>query len=273
MHFHFFILLMILLGSYVRGQEQEFDKENFQTNYKVFGSGYPVLIINGGPGMNSNGFAPLAKLLSEDNTTIIYDQRGTAGTGMKQRDPSDFTLDLMVEDIENLRKELGYERWILLGHSFGGMLAYAYAAEYPERVQAMIQSHSGGMSLRNANRFSITNRLTEAENDSLLHYLALINTNTANPYLVKKRASYMAKAYLFGSENEATIAARLLEVDRDLNSLIWNNMRSANFDKTAEMQSFHKKVLILHGLQDVVPIDIAEEAHEILPDSRFGGHT
>ena len=264
MKYCFFILLMVLLVSNVSGQKQKVN-----TRHQIFGSGYPVLIINGGPGMNSNGFAPLARLLSENNTTIIYDQRGTGGTEIKDGNPSDFTMDLMVQDIENLRQELGYEQWIVLGHSFGGMLAYAYAAEYPDRVKAMIQSHSGGMSLRNVSSFNIMNRLTEAENDSLVHYSALMHTTPGNPSLLKKRAYYMAKAYLYGSQHENIIAERLLEVNRDLNSLIWADMRSNNFDKTTEMKNFQKSVLILHGLQDVVPIEIAERAHEILPESKL----
>ncbi|GGG38614.1 hypothetical protein GCM10011532_23020 [Christiangramia forsetii] len=250
-------------------QKEIFEYSDGKIAYQTFGKGFPVLIINGGPGMNSNGFASLAKMLSENNTTIIYDQRGTGKSKLKELNASNMTIDLMVEDIEVLRQELGFEQWIVLGQSFGGMLAYAYAAKYPERVNAMIQSHSGGMSLRNVGSFSIMNRLTEAENDSLVHYSAMMHTSPGNPRLAKKRAYFMAKAYLAGTEHENTVAERLLEVNRDLNSMIWGNMRSNNFDKTPEMREFQNKVLIIHGLQDVVPIEIAEFAHEVLSNSEL----
>ena len=46
--------------------------------YQIFGSGKPILIINGGPGMNSEGFGYLAKELANRNyQCILYDQRGT----------------------------------------------------------------------------------------------------------------------------------------------------------------------------------------------------
>ncbi|MGB3079084.1 MAG: alpha/beta fold hydrolase, partial [Saprospiraceae bacterium] len=51
--------------------------DNAPIYYRTFGSGQPLLIINGGPGMNSNGFENLARKLSEHYKTIIYDQRGT----------------------------------------------------------------------------------------------------------------------------------------------------------------------------------------------------
>ncbi|MDR5589898.1 alpha/beta hydrolase [Christiangramia sp. SM2212] len=237
--------------------------------YQKFGKGYPLLIINGGPGMNSNGFAPLAKMLSEENTTIIYDQRGTGMSEVKGLKASATTIDLMVEDIELLRKELDYDQWIVLGHSFGGMLAYAYAVEHPERVKAMIQSHSGGMSLRNVSRFDLGKRLTEEENDSLAHYSIMSQSSPGNTRLLRKRAEFLAKAYLVGKEHEDAITNRLLQVNREINGDVWRNMRANNFDLVSQMKNFKKPVLIMHGDRDPVPIDIAQFAKRTIPNSEL----
>ncbi|MCH4824366.1 alpha/beta hydrolase [Gramella lutea] len=250
------------------------DYQSFKVNdgsiaFRTYGEGDPILIINGGPGLNSTGFSELAEILSENNMTIIYDQRGTGNSALTEKSSSSFTVDLMVEDIEKLRKHLGIEQWVILGHSFGGMLAYAYAAEHPERVKGMIQSHSGGMSLQNTGRFDIRNQLEPAENDSLVRYMAKAQIKPGNLIIEKKRALYMAKAYLYEAEHEATVAERLLQVDREVNSMVWSNMRALNFDKTSEMKVFTNPVLILHGLQDVVPMEIAEKADSILPNSEL----
>lgn len=266
----YFTLLICFMMFAVKAQQKEiFKYSEGKIAYQKFGTGYPVLIINGGPGMNSNGFTPLAKMLSENNTTIIYDQRGTGKSEIRNINSSNMTIDYMVEDIEILRKKLGYDKWIVLGHSFGGMLAYAYAAKYPEKVEAMIQSHSGGMTLRNVDRFDMMERLSKAERDSLSRYSTIMESSQANLQFEKKRAYFMAKAYLAGNKHEETIAERLMEVNRDLNRMIWANLRSSNFDKTTEMRNFQNKVLIIHGLEDVVPIKIAEMSHEILPNSEF----
>ena len=265
-----YLIIFLLICSSTFNQEKNSLKiKGGVLAYETFGEGFPVLIINGGPGMNSKGFESLAKLLAENNKTIIYDQRGTGESVLKDMNTSNMTMELMVEDIESLREHLGYKSWIVFGQSFGGMLAYAYAAKYPERVKAMVQSHSGGMSLRNVGSFSVSNRLTSSENDSLVHYSALMQRSSNNPELEKKRALYMAKAYVVGSRHENTIAERLLQVNHEINSLIWADMRANNFDKTSEMKNFEKNVLIMHGLQDVVPVDIAERAHGILPNSRL----
>lgn len=267
--FVYLFLSIFLIENSSAQQKEIFEYPDGKIAYQKFGNGYPVLIINGGPGMNSEGFAPLAEMLSENNTIIIYDQRGTGKSKLNELNSSSISMDLMVEDIEKLREELGYDQWIVLGHSFGGMLSYAYAAKYPHRVKAMIQSHSGGMSLDNTTRFDVRKRLTSEENDSLVHYSLLMQSSPGNPKLVEKRAKYLAKAYLVDSKHEKTVTNRLLQVNRDINGMIWSDMRAMLFDVTSEMKKFNKPVLIMHGLEDVVPIDIAERSSMILPNSKL----
>ena len=94
--------------------------------------------------MNCNGFEPLAVKLSGNYEIIIYDQRGTGRSFIKNPDSTNITMRLMVEDIERLRKHLHIDKLVIMGHSFGGMLASYYAAFYPEHIKALILSSSGG---------------------------------------------------------------------------------------------------------------------------------
>src|SRR5690606_14941870 len=116
-------------------------------SYRTFGNGKPLLIINGGPGMNSDGFVPLAEKLSANHRVIVYDQRGTGKSTLVKIDASTITMDLMIQHIEALRQHLKIEKWIVLGHSFGGMLASYYATIHPNRIEKLILSSSGGVDL------------------------------------------------------------------------------------------------------------------------------
>ena len=72
----FFLITVVSLQ--LQGQKDGFAESNgVKIYYRTFGTGIPMLIINGGPGLNSDGFIDLAKTLSTHNQTIIYDQRGT----------------------------------------------------------------------------------------------------------------------------------------------------------------------------------------------------
>ena len=221
--------------------------------------------------MSSEGFIPLAKKLAENNRTIIYDQRGTGLSGLNSVERSTVTMDLMVEDIETLRRHLGYQEWIVLGHSFGGMLAYYYASKYPERVSAMIQSSSGGMDLALLSSINIAAGLSELQQDSLSFYNAKIAAGDSSYETRLKRGLLLAPAYLFKQEYIPVIAERLTQSNRRINSLVWQNLRAIEFDTKPVLRFFDKPTLIIHGEQDIVGTDIAKTAHGVLPNSRASG--
>jgi len=97
----------------------------------------PVLFLHGGPGYNSYSFARLMGPRLEKSRRMVYlDQRGC---GRSERPWNGrYSLEVLVADLEALRQELGLERWVLLGHSFGGTLALEYAARYPQHVAGMV---------------------------------------------------------------------------------------------------------------------------------------
>ncbi|MGB4903348.1 MAG: alpha/beta fold hydrolase, partial [Saprospiraceae bacterium] len=76
-------------------------KTPIETHYETFGQGEPILIINGGPGFNSEGFAFIAQEIADlGYKTIIYDQRGTGGSKLNVVNSETITIYLMVQDIE-----------------------------------------------------------------------------------------------------------------------------------------------------------------------------
>ena len=109
--------------------------------YKVVGQAPagtpPLLFLHGGPGYNSYSFEAQAGKALEGRLQMIYlDQRGS---GRSERPwTGDYSLPLMVEDIEALRRQLGVPKLALMGHSFGGALALEYAAAYPQHVARLV---------------------------------------------------------------------------------------------------------------------------------------
>ncbi|HET8976813.1 MAG TPA: alpha/beta hydrolase [Solirubrobacteraceae bacterium] len=98
--------------------------------------GAPTLVvINGGPGL-SHAAAPPAGVLAPQFRVVAYDQRGTG----LSRAPENTAFDLpdQVGDLEALRRRLGVARIDLLGHSWGGLIAAAYAASFPRHVGALV---------------------------------------------------------------------------------------------------------------------------------------
>lgn len=108
--------------------------------YRVAGrtDGVPLVILHGGPGEGSMVFEQgVGSQLEKAARVVYYDQRG-AGRSARPKDAALYSIPILVEDVEALRRELGVEQIALLGHSFGAVLALEYAAKYPERAAGVV---------------------------------------------------------------------------------------------------------------------------------------
>lgn len=239
--------------------------------YRTFGEGKPLLIINGGPGMNSNGFEDIAKKLSKHNKTIIYDQRGTGKSILADLNVSSVTMKLMVDDIESLRKHLKIEKWSILGHSFGGMLAAYYATFYPEHIDHLIFSSSGGLdlSLLNDVQSGLQSKLSSEEKKSLAKWSQKIDDGDTSHFARLQRGMALAPAYVVDRKWIPIIAERLTQGNSKLNQLIWDDLQKIKFDCKEKLKTFGQPVLILQGDQDILNPEIAETAHRILKNSKL----
>jgi proline iminopeptidase len=105
--------------------------------YETFGQGSPLVIVHGGPGADHTYFLPYLVPLARHHQLIFIDERGS-GQSQKLDDPSGYTVEAMADDVEAVRKELGLGRIALLGHSYGGVLAQAYALKYQQNLSSLI---------------------------------------------------------------------------------------------------------------------------------------
>ncbi len=265
----YFIFILILTLNSCYGQKNTKVKQEFETSFRTLGKGFPILIINGGPGMNSEGFVDIAKKISElGYQTIIYDQRGTGKSKLENYDSTTITMDLMVEDIENLRKKLKIKKWIVLGHSFGGLLATHYVAKYPEYIEKIIFSSSGGVNLKFLNYVSqrINFNLTKSDQDSLAFYQ---NSTLPENERINKRAKFLAKAYVFDKSKAPIIAERLTQINFNINSLVFQNLQKIKFDYTNKFLDCKIPVLVVQGKNDIISIETAQEIANTFGNSKL----
>ncbi|MCX6557278.1 MAG: proline iminopeptidase-family hydrolase [Candidatus Aminicenantes bacterium] len=105
--------------------------------YKIVGRGAPLLILHGGPGASHDYFLPYLLPLLRSNRLVFIDERGS-GQSQKLEAPKAYTVEAMVEDVEAVRQKLNLGQINLLGHSFGGVLAQAYAIKYQQNLAHLV---------------------------------------------------------------------------------------------------------------------------------------
>jgi len=110
-------------------------------NVKIYGHGYPLVLMHGGPGgdlFTLMSFKPCAN----QYTLVFYDHRCNGRS--EGADVSSMTWENLTADADALRQALGFEKWAVLGHSFGGSVALEYALRYPQSLTHLVLVNSGG---------------------------------------------------------------------------------------------------------------------------------
>jgi proline iminopeptidase len=118
-------------------QEQFVDANGVLIYVKSFGRGDPLVLLHGGPGASHDYFLPYLVPLARHNRLVFLDERGS-GKSEKLEDVKQYTVENMVEDVEAVRQALGLGKINLLGHSFGGVLAQAYALKYQANLDHLV---------------------------------------------------------------------------------------------------------------------------------------
>lgn len=122
---------------------------DFKIHMRIVGNpqvGTPIVAMPGGMSLSHEYLRPLEKLAAADRAFVAFDTRGVGGSTQPkdsrpqetQGPPRGWTLESLSGDIEAVRKAIGADKIILLGHSASGANVMDYVTRYPERVAALI---------------------------------------------------------------------------------------------------------------------------------------
>lgn len=101
----------------------------------------PLLILHGGPGVPHDYLQPLEALASDQQRLVFYDQLG-CGRSDRPDDPARWRMPRFVTEIDLVRQGLGLDEVVILGQSWGGMLAIEYALGQPAGLRGLILANS-----------------------------------------------------------------------------------------------------------------------------------
>jgi len=237
--------------------------------YEVRGkaAGRPLIMVNGGPGFDhtyvlcSDAWDTIAK----KHRLVFYDQRGNGRSGALAQGQS-CTLADQVADLDAIRAELHAETVDLIGHSWGGYLAMAYAARHPERVAHLIIADSAspkwsdtdfifkyifpeGIDRQGRLDFAQALGDSAAGYESLVEYCKMLFVSAA------KRDDFVSRMTTY-------------HYCRSVNETL--NADLAKYDMWPLLPSFTMPTLVLTGRYDInVAPSTAWKIHNAIPGSRW----
>jgi proline iminopeptidase len=240
--------------------------------YEVVGAGDPIVVVHGGPGLDHGYLRPGLDVLAASHALVYYDQRGTGRSDVPIRAET-INLDAFVQDIDDLRQVLGYERITVLGHSFGGMLALAYARAHPDATRALILLDTAEPGSRFAEETARRQAAARSPEDS-----ATIAALMASRGFAEHDRETMARIYRTAFRGTMRTPDRVSELDLDLSErtakngpevarLLGGSMEG--FDAWGWLGELDMPALVLHGRYEPAPVAMAQALAGALPRGRF----
>jgi proline iminopeptidase len=234
------------------------------------GSGNPILLVHGGPGI-CDYLGPVADMLGDVGTIHRYEQRGCG----RSREVEPIDIETLVADIDALRVAWGYERWALVGHSWGAALALLYAFAHPERVTKLAYVSGVGITeqWRSEFRRDRDGRLTDQERARWAELAQRLASGKGGPALeaefseLQMRPDFADQSQFlrvprpfFAYPPNRTANARL-NVD-------WKRLVDSGVLRD-RARALPVPTLVLHGDGDPRPSWPARELAGLIPDARF----
>lgn len=244
--------------------------------YETEGVGKPMVLLNGGPGF-SHEYMKGLRALSTDALLVYFDQRGT---GKSDKAPAQtYTVDANVEDLEQLRQQLGLDSFILLGHSWGGMLAQAYVLKYPAHVSKLVL----------ANTFSCTQDI----NAALQRMLAAVPDEIRQVYALYEAQGLYQDGDHYPAEYQAALdiayepvslsvpapdylADMFSKIAYDVYRVMWGEETEfkvtgtlAGFDSRPRLHEIQVPTLVTVGASDMPTVEMAQALAQAIPGARL----
>jgi proline iminopeptidase len=215
------------------------------------GEGPVRVILHGGPGASHDYLRP--QMDQVGGRCVYYDQRGGGKSPLDPGTPYGTVRD-HVDDLERVRLHLGEPALALVGYSFGGLLAMAYALEHPDRVArlALVSPAPAAFRERDAMRQRLQAAGKRPEVEALRATLdagdrrARFALAIAGYFVDPKRALELTPFVVKASAEEAA----------------WKSL--GEYDLRPRLETLRIPALVAHGVEDPIPIETARETARAL---------
>lgn len=241
--------------------------------YDVVGTGDPIIVVPGGPGLDHNYLRPgLDVLASAGHSLVYYDPRGT-GMSTAEMDSAGINLAAFVNDVDVLRQVLGYDKVTVLAHSSGALIGLEYALRHPDRVRALIlmDPEHLGPTWTDSTEQRIRAARTPADSAELAKLMASAGFKARDPATVSAVYRLKFRCEFHDTAQESALNLRLSEATAKngpiVDRLLQASMR--NLDVWSQLDSIQTPTLVLQGRYDVVPMAMARALADSLPNGQL----
>ena len=248
---------------------------------REIGKGRPVIVLHGGPDFDHSYFLPDMDRLKDKFRLIYYDQRGRGKSADNVR-PEDVTLVSDLNDIDKVRQHFKLNSVVLLGHSWGTVLALEYALRNPTRVSHLILMNPAPASTADLAAFrKVYLQKVGADMERQRAIVASAAYQSGDPETVAARYRIHFKPALARVEDYEKLMATMLEAFKSQGSsgivkaravedrLMRDTWNIPGYDLMPKIHSLHVPTLVIAGDHDFFPDEVAGHIAQAIPNARL----
>jgi proline iminopeptidase len=240
------------------------DVELAYETYGSAGPATPVIVANGGPGLSHIYMLQndVWTRLSQHRQIVFYDQRGT-GRSKQVKPDAAWGMDAQVADLEAIRARFGFQKFDLVGDSYGGLLAMAYAAAHPEHVEKLVLSDSAAPAWKD-----IVRVLPDVYPDVLERMAVLGPASGANAADQRIRDHFLMLFYSEANRDAYLAGVKDLGSVPEVSAAV--QKATTTLDLTPELPKFKFPTMVITGRFDmnVTPVT-AWKIYKAIPGAKF----
>lgn len=230
-----------------------------------------VLVLHGGPGAHHDYLLPQMLRVGElegGRELLFYDQRGGGRSRTEGRDP--ITWHTQVNDLAAVLREFSLERPVIVGYSWGGLLAMLYAAESAKDAElpaprALILVDPAPISRKHRADFEaeFARRQAGADVARMREHLAASGLRERDADAYRQRNFELSVAGYFAHPDAARDLTPF-RVNARVQQSVWDSLGEFDLAADGTLASIAVRAMILHGRQDPIPLSSSEEAARVL---------
>ncbi len=209
-----------------------------------------IMVIHGGPGSDYRGMLNCSKLAADSFFVVFYDQRGS-GLSKRYNKETYKTVQIFIDDLDAVIKYYRKpgQKVILMGLSWGAMLATAYVNQNPAEVSGVIMMEPGGLTWSDTeayiNRWTSLQPFDETSNDFV--YLDQIVTGNDHNTLDYKAGIKSAADFAKGNKVGNPGPSPFWRMGAVCNAAAFEVAKTQSFDFTTNLQQYTTKVLFAYS--------------------------
>lgn len=248
---------------------------------REIGAGPATLVLHGGPDFDHGYLLPDLDQLADSFRLIYYDQRGRGSSADDVR-PGDVTLASDLEDLEKVRQHFQLDQAVLLGHSWGALLALEYALRRPSRVSRLILMNPAPVSANDLAAF----RKAYAEGlgpdfERQKAMVAATAYQSGDPAAVAARYRlHFKNAFARGEDYERLMVAMqsafasqgsagILKARAAEDRLMRDTWQLPGYDLLPKLRSLNIPTLVIAGDHDFIPPEVAANIARAISGARL----